>query len=311
MSSDLTTIQAINGKDSPPPDQTQSSVEEANGTLAKGDTAQYHLVSGLDTNSETSLTDTSLLHDPAIPVEQNFSPNLSSSNKESQTKSDTSHSSMCSSSQQSSDSVSLDSDSKSGIPSVKGVVTEHTSVGEVGVAIVKDEGVIANSACINGKVTTTSTSDDSSPVSQKFLADQVPSSPTKSDTHSPDLRTVKAPQSDSHSQDSEIRLEDITLRSRSTSPEEYGPKVHPLSILTSDSELGETPSSPPHPYSPVPNMSGQSFLFPFPFPLSLTLSLLHSSLHFPSLPAPSLILCHSPSLPVPSLILCPSPILCL
>lgn len=58
----------------------------------------------------------------------------------------------------------------------------------------------------------------------------------------------------SDSQSSDLKLEDITLRSRSTSLEET--TTHPLSLLTEDDETREKLTIAP-PYSPIPNTSGE------------------------------------------------------
>ena len=109
------------------------------------------------------------------------------------------------------------------------------------------------------KASITSTGDDVSSVyssstlrpggvSEQSAATKPPAPPTAEKERE---ESVKTP-------DSEVKLEDITLttespdvmRCETPSPQ---PKVHALSILTSDSEAGESP-----PYSPVPYLSGES-----------------------------------------------------
>ena len=101
------------------------------------------------------------------------------------------------------------------------------------------------------KVSATSTPDDVSSVysSSTIQAGSVSGQSTKPTSSKKEREGVSTP-------DSEIKLEDIKLRSvspnssRDTPP--LQPKVHALNVLTSDSEAGESP-----PYSPVPYLSGE------------------------------------------------------
>ncbi len=68
-----------------------------------------------------------------------------------------------------------------------------------------------------------------------------------------------SPLSHSDSDSQELELDDIKLRSRSSSPGDIKQKVHPLSLLTSDSELGDSPPPERPPYSPVLNTSGELY----------------------------------------------------
>ena len=102
------------------------------------------------------------------------------------------------------------------------------------------------------KVSTASTGDDVSSVlsSSTLRAGSVSGQSTKPSPGEKERDGGGTP-------DSEVRLEDIKLRSlspdgsRETPP--LLPKIHALNVLTSDSEAGESP-----PYSPVPYLSGES-----------------------------------------------------
>lgn len=101
------------------------------------------------------------------------------------------------------------------------------------------------------KASATSTPDDVSSVysSSTIQASSVSGQNVKPTSSEKEKEAVSTP-------DSEIKLEDIKLRSvspdgsRDTPPPQ--PKVHALNVLTSDSEAGESP-----PYSPVPYLSGE------------------------------------------------------
>ena len=110
----------------------------------------------------------------------------------------------------------------------------------------------------DSKVTGTGSTSESPPSEGPSTSDAVPYT-TASEI------SASGPKFHSQSPDPEQSDQLSSRRSRSTSLEEVGQgqqqqqqKTHPLSFLTSDSELGETPTPPPAPpYSPVPNTSGR------------------------------------------------------
>ena len=102
------------------------------------------------------------------------------------------------------------------------------------------------------KASTTSTGDD---VSSVYSASTIRGGSVSGQSSAKLPTAVEKEEGRSGTPNSEIKLEDIKLRSRSPdSPRETPPphpKVHALNILTSDSDAGDSP-----PYSPVPYNSG-------------------------------------------------------
>ena len=102
------------------------------------------------------------------------------------------------------------------------------------------------------KASTTSTGDD---VSSVYSASTLRGGSVSGQSSAKLPAAVEKEEGRSGTPNSEIKLEDIKLRSRSPdSPRETPPphpKVHALNILTSDSDAGDSP-----PYSPVPYNSG-------------------------------------------------------
>ena len=102
------------------------------------------------------------------------------------------------------------------------------------------------------------------------------SSPLNQEISNSDSTKDCPPPSDSHSDSSDLKLEDVTIRER-TSPNDNKknkPKVHPLSIDTSDSEIDVTP-----PYSPGLYTSGESSRGCMGRRLNQTTSLQNENLH--------------------------------
>ena len=100
------------------------------------------------------------------------------------------------------------------------------------------------------KISTASTGDDVSSVysSTTLKAGSVSEPDSKPTTTEKEREETATP-------DSEVKLEDITLRSQSPDSSRESPaqpKVHALNVLTSDSEAGDSPR-----YSPVPYLSGE------------------------------------------------------
>lgn len=220
-------------------------------SLAQKESSQYQLVFGIeDTSSETSLTDSPLLHDPSNRLLQHFPPPLQDASSES-----SQASRVCgySSTVMNADAGSLGAsaerensgvDATAGSPFNPPSTQEDLPVDRVDVAPVKGEELQKDVANHDTKVISNGNTPSDSP---RPRSGSVPTASPRSHSQSPD-RAAKEPD------------QFLALRSRSTSPEEVGyqQKARPLSFLTSDSDLGETPTpSPAPPYSPVLNTSGE------------------------------------------------------
>ncbi len=273
----------------PPPPLAQSSVGIGRpNRLTQRDSSQYQLVFDIeDTSSETSLTDSPLISDASKRVLQQFA--LSA----------TQHSGVSESEDQ--------TGSKSEIPAVQQAVPDPESLydREKRVSSAAEDDKLnsvdsaESAAPIRGEVAGGVAMEieippDTDPSHQQqqqngisatsdsgLLTSSTQNSasfnPGNLDGNStislPSGRGVvtSSPKSRSRSPESDVKLEDIALRSRSVSEEEEEgegrprQKPHPLSFLTSDSELGETPTPPPNApaYSPILNTSGESVLLRF------------------------------------------------
>ena len=250
--------QIMNGKDSSPstsqPTLHSTTARGRPSSLAHRETSQYQLVFGVDdTGSDASLTGSPLLHNSANQVVGYFSPQ----HEDGQTAPDgvsTSREERDSQGKQNNTISSLTEDRTSNLESNEVITSDSTPIG--GETTVSTGP--SDPAQVNGKESTDSdSSSTNSPRSCDKNIDQ------DNATNIPPVHGIvtSRPRSSSHSPDPEVKLEDVALRSRSTSPEDYGQKVHPLSLLTSsNSEVEDTPLSPTSsipPYSPVLNTSGE------------------------------------------------------
>ena len=216
------------------------------GGVASRDTSQYQLVFGIDdTSSEASFTDSPLLHDRALHTQQDNDPGDPPQSRDPP--------------QNEGSSIAKVSHTGGGL-----CTAVSMPVSAVGVDS-------ADSAPVRGEVAGTGAGVPDVSTTNEMLLDSThkplngfSSSPknslgqerNKSDSGA-GLPVQGRARSQSQSPEAELKLDDIPLRSRSASLED-GPKAHPLSFLTSDSELGETPTPPPQAaYSPIPNTSGK------------------------------------------------------
>lgn len=268
--------QAMNGADNLSSDNTPSSIVERPLTLAKIDGSPYQLVFGIeDTGSETSLTgDSPLVYDSSGRVLPGFSQSQRSSSDGAEAQSresdpsppQPSDASPClpsdGSHQPSDASPHPPLDASPPKPSDASLSPPDASAGSLdvspqeiassAVASISDAVNYADSAPTHGDTADTGPKDCTNDNGNHTTATNSQSSCNK-DTEegpkdglpSPEEGPVESPEL--HSPGSTLKVADSDV----------GKKAHPLSFLTSDSEVGETPTPPPEPYSPIPNTSGE------------------------------------------------------
>lgn len=276
----------VNGGNKPHSQTSEDHISSLSGV--RKDASRYQLVYGLDeTSSETSLTDSPVLHDPSNRLLLHSS--LEESGTDVTTNIHLTHSEMVASSLESrgSHDSSSSSSSSSSCPQLL-INADSSPLPHANEGNQSSENLISESSVpvpdpVRGDVESTDgTSKDQKPISSETSAlscnsqtnagdssssklcppqDRVISNPLP--TSDPGLETGSSLQqfSDSHNLDPEVKLDDISLHSRSTSPGVETLKVHPLSLLTSDSDADEncpshTDSRSQALYSPIPNTSG-------------------------------------------------------
>lgn len=255
-----------------PRPNTGNSASKRSPLLSGKDSSQYQLVFIDDTSSEASLTDSPLLHDPFNrALQQHFSSTQQNSSLED--------------SQASAESdVPADTDTNMDANTDANLASSGVSAAELMSARSAAEDVRkaaspphsdadtldqAESAPIRGEVagtTCTSGADETlDSCHHEKLTSNGKSFPDSQNSSNKELEgsgNLNSPPREqgimSSSPEPNLKLNEFsTLRSRSTSSEEVGQKSHPLSFLTSDSDLAATPTPPPPPYSPIPNTSGK------------------------------------------------------
>lgn len=246
--------QAMNGDGNEPP-LLHAGSKPKSARPSTLESSQYQLVFGIeDTSSETSLTD-SPLHDQSNRILHHFSPPLQDASSESSQADKECDHSVVTNADAGSQGASAERENASGFGVNAGAgnpfTPEDSTVDRADLTPVEGEKLHKDH--------------DTKVIGNGSLPSESQSSPSKDLDGSEQGKSAPLPKSQSQSPDREASESDEipALRSRSTSSEEVGQqqKAHPLSFLTSDSELGETPTPPPAPtYSPVPNTSGEQGL---------------------------------------------------